>query len=67
MDSFLHFKLLIECELEYNIPIFTYQESWKQNKTTTQDLGAINKIAEDLRLVVTNLCALLTEFKTDHV
>lgn len=63
IDRFLHYKLLTECESEYNTPILPVRKADGKSYRLVQDLRAVNKIAEDIHPVVANPYTLLTKLK----
>ncbi|KAJ7428541.1 endogenous retrovirus group K member 25 Pol protein-like protein [Pitangus sulphuratus] len=66
-DNFLKFGLLVECESEYNTPIFPIQNPDGKNYRLVQDLRAINKIVEELYTEVANPYTLLTKPNDEYV
>lgn len=63
IDRFTQYKLLTECESEYNTPILPVKKADGKSYRIVQDLRAINKITEDIHPVVANPYTLLTKLK----
>uniref|UniRef100_A0A8U8AYU1 ribonuclease H n=1 Tax=Geospiza parvula TaxID=87175 RepID=A0A8U8AYU1_GEOPR len=62
IEKFLKYRILEECESEFNTPIFPVKKPNGEYRLV-QDLRAINKITKDIYPVVTNPYTLLTSVK----
>ncbi|XP_010576473.1 PREDICTED: uncharacterized protein LOC104838433 [Haliaeetus leucocephalus] len=65
IDKFLEYKILEECESEYNTPILPVRKPSGEYRIV-QDLRAVNQIAKDIYPVVANPYTLLTALKETH-
>ncbi|KAK4817880.1 hypothetical protein QYF61_001690 [Mycteria americana] len=66
IEEFIKFGLLTECSSEYNTPILPVKKPDGKTYRLVQDLRAINRIVEDLHLVVANPYTLLTSLKETY-
>ncbi|KAK4821608.1 hypothetical protein QYF61_025185 [Mycteria americana] len=66
IKKFLEYGLLVECESEYNTPIWLVRKSGSKEYPIVQDLRAINQIVQDIHPVVANPYTLLTSLKEEH-
>lgn len=65
IEKFLKYRILEECESEFNTPIFPVKKPNGEYRLV-QDLRAINKITKDIYPVVTNPYTLLTSIKEKY-
>ncbi|KAK4822220.1 hypothetical protein QYF61_011861 [Mycteria americana] len=66
ITKFLKYRLLIECESEYNTPILPVKKQNDKEYRLVQDLRAVNHIVQDIPPVVANPYTLLTSLKEKH-
>jgi len=66
ITKFLEYRLLVECESEYNTPILLVRKSGGKEYRLVQGLRAINQIVQDIHPVVANPYTLLTSLKEEH-
>lgn len=65
IDKFIEYKILEECESEYNTPILPVKKP-SGGYRLVQDLRAVNQIVKDIYPVVANPYTLLTALKETH-
>ncbi|XP_009981674.1 PREDICTED: endogenous retrovirus group K member 25 Pol protein-like [Tauraco erythrolophus] len=65
IDKFLKYKILEECESEYNTPILPVRKPSGEYRLV-QDLRAVNQIVKDIYPVVANPYTLLTSLKETY-